>query len=113
MTNCSGVGLSNPFTNLDGTNTNYRCRNEVSDRSYETDAEILAMVQDVKDQGAACNENPINNWGGLVGSAFVARDIVAITNAVNEDKLIRYYGKSYYSRLVHSLGRDRGNGVSF
>ncbi|KAK1975686.1 hypothetical protein LZ30DRAFT_538543, partial [Colletotrichum cereale] len=37
--------------------------------------------------------------GGLVGSAFVTRDMMKITDALGEDGLLRFWGGSYGTLL--------------
>ena len=40
-----------------------------------------------------------NETGTLIGTAFVARDMIEIVEALNEDGLLRYYGWSYGTAL--------------
>lgn len=40
-----------------------------------------------------------NKTGSLIGTAFVARDMIEIVDALNEDGLLRYYGWSYGTAL--------------
>ena len=47
------------------------------------------------EQGAECAKGPMRDMGELMGTAFVARDINAICDALDEDGLIRYWGMSY------------------
>lgn len=39
--------------------------------------------------------NKQNATGSFIGTAFVARDMMEIVNALNEDGLLRYWGVSY------------------
>ena len=46
----------------------------------------------------ACEESQ-NSTGRFVGTAFVARDMLAIVDALNEDGLLRFWGRSYSTVL--------------
>lgn len=39
-----------------------------------------------------CYENG-NKTGGLLGTAFVARDLMSVVDALDEDGMLRYWGK--------------------
>lgn len=49
-------------------------------------------------EAAALNNN---ETGSLIGTAFTARDMLAIVDALDEDGLLRYYGVSYGTVLGH------------
>lgn len=79
-----GVGLTNP----------YACPEIENTAGYtNTDEGIESVFNHNKNQGAKCAESAYREAGSLVGTAFVARDINAITEALGEDGLIRYWGK--------------------
>jgi len=46
-----------------------------------------------------CAEN-LGNIGGLVGTAFVARDMMRVVDALDEDSLLRYWGKQQTKHLT-------------
>jgi arabinogalactan endo-1,4-beta-galactosidase len=48
-----------------------------------------------------CQEkNKNNSKGGLVGTAFVARDLMQVVDALGEDGLLRFWGERYYAAAV-------------
>lgn len=55
------------------------------------------------EQGNQCSESEYQEAGTLVGTAFVARDIDAIFQALQEDGMIRYWGFSYGTLLGSTL----------
>lgn len=55
------------------------------------------------EQGARCAKDDVRQLGQLMGTAFVARDIDAIFDALDEDGLIRYWGFSYGTVLGSTL----------
>ncbi|KAI5269521.1 hypothetical protein E4T47_07021 [Aureobasidium subglaciale] len=59
----------------------------------------LRALRDGMNQAQKCAEDDYKAAGQLVGTAFVARDIMAIANALGEDGLIRYIGYSYGTLL--------------
>lgn len=42
----------------------------------------------------SCHKN-VEDVGSLIGTAFVARDMMQIVDALHEDGLLRYWGLSY------------------
>lgn len=54
-------------------------------------------------QGELCGQSDYRLSGELVGTAFVARDINAVFEALHEDGLIRYWGFSYGTLLGTTL----------
>ena len=45
-------------------------------------------------------KNNGTNRGGVIGTAFVARDMMGIVDALNEDGLLRYWGKLCLARTL-------------
>jgi pimeloyl-ACP methyl ester carboxylesterase len=82
-----GVGLTTPYT----------CP-KVADSAgpYNTDEGLAATFAYNKNQSDACANA---EYSTLIGTAFVARDINAIAEAIGEDGLIRYWGYSYGTLL--------------
>lgn len=61
------------------------------------------MYTRLMEQGAECAKGPSREIGENMGTAFVARDINAIFDALDEDGLIRYWGFSYGTVLGSTL----------
>lgn len=68
-------------------NTSYKSSEAALGRMWAS-AEIVANV---------CYKN-LKETGDLVGMAFTSRDILQIVDALDEDKMVRYWGKA--SRLA-------------
>ncbi|KAF2828912.1 alpha/beta-hydrolase [Ophiobolus disseminans] len=83
-----GVGLSIPFTCPEATG---------NPGPLNTDAGLEATLKFNQDQARICSA-PIYR-PDLVGTAFVARDVRAIAEALGEDGLIRFWGFSYGTLL--------------
>jgi len=100
----SGIALSNPFTNANG-NTDYYCPAVNTPSPFETDSQINDAVTAFQANGDGCNASPYDTWGKLVGTAYVARDIVAMAGALSDDKLVRYIGvlsfNFTFAQLIH------------
>lgn len=86
---------------------NYDCP-----KAPNTDGAVLVNDDDVKvlfdsatTQGDYCAGTDYKSKGELVGTAYVARDIVAIANALGEDGLLRYYGE--YNRAPFAPAADQ------
>jgi hypothetical protein len=45
-----------------------------------------------------------NLTGSLVGTAFIARDVMQIVDALGEDGLLRYWGE--LAKALHTMGND-------
>lgn len=58
-----------------------------------TDQDVSDAFDGYTAGGDLCAQKDYASKGQLMGTAYVARDIVAIVNALQEDGLIRYYGK--------------------
>ncbi|KAL4866480.1 hypothetical protein BDV12DRAFT_199080 [Aspergillus spectabilis] len=72
-----------------GTTLTASCFNTTAER--ETFAEVVANI---------CNEFPgFAERGSLIGTAFAARDLMQIVDAIEEDGLLRYWGISYGTAL--------------
>lgn len=48
---------------------------------------------------SVCNDTVDGDDGELIGTAFVARDMMQIVDALDEDGMLRYWGLSYGSTL--------------
>jgi hypothetical protein len=57
-----------------------------------SDIELGRLWAEGKLSSDACYAQ-LKETGGLVGTAFVARDIMKIVDALGEDRLLRYYGE--------------------
>jgi pimeloyl-ACP methyl ester carboxylesterase len=87
-----GVGLTTPYT----------CPEATGDVGmYNTDAGLAAAFQYNTAQAKDCADSKFGSH--LIGTAFVARDIKAIAEAIGEDGLIRYWGYSYGTLLGATL----------
>ncbi|KAK5048096.1 hypothetical protein LTR84_006286 [Exophiala bonariae] len=76
---------------------------EGSSLPLETDAGLNATFVTNVNQGNLCGEEEYKLAGELVGTAFVARDIDSIAQALNEDGMIRYWGFSYGTLLGSTI----------
>jgi len=85
-----GVGLTTPFT----------CPKAGPGGSYNTEEGLADAFTAQKNQSDLCAGA---NYITLIGTAFVARDINAIAEAIGEDGLIRYLGYSYGTLLGVTL----------
>jgi len=94
-----GVGLTTP----------YECPNVDTDAitgmelPLDDPAGLNATFTYNVEQGNLCSEPEYQEAGTLVGTAFVARDIDAIFQALQEDGMIRYWGFSYGTLLGSTL----------
>ena len=87
---CSGTGLSIPFT----------CPTLDRPRDLKkTDEDIQSVYDSLSAQANKCAETAYKDQNALMGTAYVARDIKAIAEALGEDGLIRYLGYSYGTLL--------------
>ncbi|KAH8732206.1 hypothetical protein GQ44DRAFT_754759 [Phaeosphaeriaceae sp. PMI808] len=87
-----GVGLTTPYT----------CPKEGGDAgSYDTDDNLSTAIKFNSMQAKTCADAKYGS--DLIGTAFVARDIKAISEALGEDGLIRYWGYSYGTLLGATL----------
>lgn len=66
-------------------------------------AGFAARYPTYAEQGDYCGQAQYKELGELVGTAFVARDINAIFDALDEDGYIRYWGFSYGTVLGATL----------
>lgn len=69
----------------------------------DNDTVLRNIYTSYAEQGAQCAKGAERNHGTLMGTAFVARDIDAIFQALDEDGLIRYLGYSYGTVLGATL----------
>lgn len=88
-----GVGLTTP----------YRCPNLIPEPGSElplasADGMNATYVTSVN-QGLYCDLPEYREASTLVGTAFAARDVMSIVDALGEDGMIRYWGKSYGTLL--------------
>ncbi|KAH7078174.1 hypothetical protein BKA63DRAFT_593574 [Paraphoma chrysanthemicola] len=87
-----GVGLTTPYV----------CREAEEDSGlYNSSAGLQAAFNYNLAQGKKCADAKLKS--DLIGTAFVARDIKAIAEALGEDGLIRYWGFSYGTLLGATL----------
>ena len=82
----SGTGLSIPFgcESIDHKNT---------------DGDLKDIYDALSKQADECAKKDFKIDNELMGTAYVARDIKAISEAIGEDNLIRYIGYSYGTLL--------------
>ncbi|KAL5119967.1 hypothetical protein ACEQ8H_002065 [Pleosporales sp. CAS-2024a] len=86
-----GVGLTTPYT----------CAENPGDSgSYNTNEGLTTAFNY---NTAQANDCASAQYSDLVGTAYVARDIKAIAEALGEDGLIRYWGYSYGTLLGATL----------
>lgn len=76
---------------------------EGSDLPLETAVGLNATFVTNTNQGNLCGEDEYKLAGELVGTAFVARDIDSIFQALGEDGMIRYWGFSYGTLLGSTI----------
>lgn len=83
--------------------TPYRCPTLIPKTGSDlplssTDGLNATYVSNVN-QGLYCDLPEYRQASTLVGTAFVARDLMSIVNALGEDGMIRYWGQSYGTLL--------------
>ena len=96
-----------------GSNIPYQCPDlslqpdyvQLQDMALPLDdpAGLNARYLEYTQQGELCGEPEYKELGELIGTAFVARDIKAIFDALDEDGYIRYWGFSYGTLLGTTL----------
>ncbi|KAK5058688.1 hypothetical protein LTR84_010952 [Exophiala bonariae] len=70
---------------------------------FDNPVALSARYSIFTEQGELCGKTEYNELGELIGTAFVARDIKAIFDALDEDGYIRYWGYSYGTVLGATL----------
>lgn len=70
---------------------------------YDDPVALSARYATYTEQGDFCGATEYKQLGELIGTAFVARDIKAIFDALDEDGYIRYWGSSYGTVLGATL----------
>lgn len=96
LINTSGVGLTMPYKDCKATESS-KWKDPIADNDDQATVEFKA-AKAWSDACAAENKE----LGTLIGTAYVARDIMAIVEALEaagEDGLIRYAGKKVYHTL--------------
>lgn len=89
-----GVGLTIPYQ------CPQLCDEPSTGVSFSDPDYLNASLVGLRNQGEYCAEQPVHrNLGELIGTAFTARDVLAVSEAVNPDGLIRYWGFSYGTLL--------------
>jgi|TARA_R110002003_G_scaffold104_9_gene8261 pimeloyl-ACP methyl ester carboxylesterase len=69
-------------------------------RDYkDTDSNLQRVYDALSLQADECATKELKDDNALIGTAYVARDIKAIAEALGEDGLIRYIGYSYGTLL--------------
>ncbi|KAF2030923.1 alpha/beta-hydrolase [Setomelanomma holmii] len=85
-----GTGLSIP----------YNCTSLNRSPAYkDTDSNIQRLLNELSLQAAECAKSANKERNELMGTAYVARDVKSIAEALGEDGLIRYMGYSYGTLL--------------
>ncbi|KAI9700529.1 MAG: hypothetical protein M1820_006828 [Bogoriella megaspora] len=74
-------------------------KNDFQSLPNETDTALGVYVAGTIVRADACYENN-KNTGDLLGTAFVARDMLQVVNALQEDGLLNFWGKSDPSILL-------------
>jgi pimeloyl-ACP methyl ester carboxylesterase len=69
----------------------------------DTDEWFEAQYENNLATGKSCASGTYEQLGELIGTAFVARDVDAIAEALGEDGLIRYWGFSYGTLLGSTI----------
>ncbi|KIV88713.1 hypothetical protein PV10_08371 [Exophiala mesophila] len=93
-----GVGLTIPYQ------CPQLCTEQSTGTSLSDPAFLNSTFVSLKDQGEYCAEQPVHrSLGELVGTAFTARDVNAVSEAINPDGLIRYWGFSYGTLLGSTI----------
>lgn len=100
----SGVGLTHLLIDSD-----YDCplTNDTYDGPHITPEDFQLAVDGFTSQGGLCASPDYHLYSELIGTAYVARDIVAIAQALGQDGLIRYYGIWFLFCCSHELTHYR------
>lgn len=100
-----GVGVTLPFEcpPVEAPVTNTTKRSTTSPSAYDDPDYFTQQYLALTQQGMECAKPEWKNHSELVGTAYVARDIDALFQALGEDGLIRYWGYSYGTLLGSTL----------
>ncbi|GAB1319446.1 hypothetical protein MFIFM68171_09656 [Madurella fahalii] len=98
-----------------GTTLTFSCFDNATERRLaaarfpylQTDAYDTALAETFANANALSNicyeKNKDNEKGSLLGTAFVARDLIRVVDALGEDGMLRFWGLSYGSLLGETV----------
>lgn len=69
--------------------------NEIGSTLESDNAERRSWARGAIDANICKEEGNADEIGQFIGTAFVARDILSVAEAISEDGLIRYWGECY------------------
>ncbi|KAF2155441.1 alpha/beta-hydrolase [Myriangium duriaei CBS 260.36] len=89
-----GTGKTLPYSCFDSQGARLSYQSGVPFASNASNSALTAVWNARKSLAEACSIKG-KPFGELVGTAFTARDMMQIVDALNEDGLLRYWGQSY------------------
>ncbi|EAQ90300.1 hypothetical protein CHGG_02235 [Chaetomium globosum CBS 148.51] len=95
----AGTGTTIPFVCTNNTFTMGQILNEIGSTLESDNAERRSWARGAIDANICKEEGNADEIGQFIGTAFVARDILSVAEAISEDGLIRYWGISYGTTL--------------
>jgi hypothetical protein len=86
---CSGTGNTIPFQCYDEFSLLVSAQNQIPTNSSDVALGTVWAAAQLDSQ--ACLERR-ESIGGLLGTAFVARDLIQVVDGLEEDGMLRYWG---------------------
>lgn len=114
LTGRSGTGETMPISCFTKEEDKLAYKEDSSVLYDESDETPGDLWENAGKLGEACGENM--EGGELVGTAFVARDLMEVVDALDEDGKLRYWGKTLFSRPCderNGIGTHNVAGISY
>lgn len=91
-----GTGELLPFYCVWNVWWNNRGENDIRWSGDDSDTALQGLWEDARAHANNCETNPdTRDVAELIGTAFTARDLISVADALGEDGLLRYWGFGY------------------